>query len=74
MSKVEKDVTNLFTYEMTEDLEFTKMAYYETMRLDTPFDLSSTETVTAPCTISGIDLVPGDAFLVNMGAIHMDKA
>ena len=58
---------------MTEDLEYTKCAYYEVMRLDTPFSVSSTSSVTEPCTISGIPLEPNDAFHINMGAMHRDK-
>lgn len=42
------------------------------MRLDTPFSISSTSSVTEPCTILGINMQPGDAFFINMGAMHRD--
>lgn len=72
MEKVGDDVLNKYTFEMTDDLDFVKMAYNEVMRLDTPFDISSTNTVTEPCNIAGVDFKPGDAILINMGAMHMD--
>lgn len=49
IEKVKNDWVKDYEFEMTEDLEYTKMAYYETMRLDTPFAISSTSTVTKPC-------------------------
>ena len=42
------------------------------MRLDTPFSISSTGSVTEPCKILGIDMQPGDAFFINMGGMHRD--
>ena len=73
VDKIKHDFVNAYHYEMTEDLEYTKYAYYEVMRLDTPFSVSSTSSVTEPCTISGIPLEPNDAFFINMGAMHRDK-
>jgi len=72
MAEVKDDMLNKFTFELTDRLEYTKMAYNEVMRLDTPFDVSSTNTVTEPMKICGIDFVPGDAIQINMGAIHQD--
>lgn len=72
VEKIKHDWVNAYEFEMTEELDYTKQAYYEVMRLDTPFSISSTNTVTQPCKIMGIDLVPGDAFFINMGAIHRD--
>ena len=72
IEKVKHDWVGAYEFEMTEDLEYLKQAYYEVMRLDTPFAISSTSTVTKPCTISGIPLVPGDAFFINMEAMHKD--
>lgn len=73
MKEVQDDVLNKFTYEMTDSLDFTKMAYNEVMRLDTPFDVSSTMSVTEPVTMAGVPLQPGDAIVVNLGAMHHDR-
>ena len=73
IEQVKNDFVNDFTFEMTDDLEYVKCAYYETMRLDTPFSISSTNTVTKPCVINNIPLKPGDAFFDNMEAMHKDK-
>jgi len=72
IEKVKNDFVKDFTFEMTDDLEYVKCAYYETMRLDTPFSISSTSTVTKPCTINKIQMEPGTAFFVNMEAMHKD--
>ena len=72
VEKVKGDWVNDFTYEMTEDLVYTKNAYYETMRYDTPIAISSTNTVTQACTIDGIPIEPGIAFFINMEMIHKD--
>ena len=73
VEKVKGDWVNDFTYEMTEDLVYTKYAYYETMRYDTPLAISSTSTVTQSCVIDGIPMEPGVAFFINMEMIHRDK-
>jgi len=57
---------------MTEDLEYLKQVYYEVMRTDTPVAISSTNTVTKPTIIDGVHLETGDAFFINMEAIHHD--
>lgn len=72
VNKVKHDWIKAYEFEMTEDLEFLKQSYYEVMRYDTPFAISSTSSVTKPCTIDGVPLVPGDAFFINMEAMHRD--
>ena len=72
MAEVSDDFLNKFTYEMIDDLEYVRNAYYEVMRLDTPFPISSTNTVTKKCTISGVEMEPGQAFFVHMQAHHND--
>ena len=42
------------------------------MRYDTPFAISSTGSVTKDCFIDDVDLKVGDAFFINMEAIHRD--
>ena len=41
MERVADDIVNKFTFEETEELVYTKNAYNEVMRLDTPFSASS---------------------------------
>jgi len=55
VDKVKHDWVNAFEFEMTEDLEYLKQSYYEVMRYDTPFAISSTSTVTEACNIAGVD-------------------
>jgi len=72
IEKVKNDWVKDYEYEMTEDLEYLKYAYYETMRLDAPLAVSSTSTVTKPCKLMDIQFYPGDAFFINMETIHKD--
>jgi cytochrome P450 len=46
VEKVQHDWVKAYEFEMTEELEYLKWAYYEVMRYDTPIAISSTSTVT----------------------------
>lgn len=70
MEQVKDDIMGKMTAEMVEDLEYTKLAYSEILRLYTPLPVSTTATVSKTTTLNGVTFHKGDAFYVNMESIH----
>jgi cytochrome P450 len=71
-AKVGHDFVKEFTFEMTDDLDYVRMAYNEVMRMDVPFAITGFMDVLSPTNFKGIHIEPGQAFLVHTRAMHND--
>ena len=72
MKGVKDDIMGKMTIEAVDELEYVKLAYNETMRVDTPIATSTTSCMNKDVKVNGIDLRAGDAFWVAMNAAHND--
>jgi cytochrome P450 len=72
MAEVKDDMLNKFTYEMADDMTYVKNAYYEVMRINTPFGTGNAATVSRDTIMNKVSLKKGDPFLTFMGFVHKD--
>jgi len=72
MSRVQDDIMAKMNLEDVEELEFTKMCYMESMRIEAPAQTSSTSCVNKDVNIAGVDMLAGDAFYVFIQYLHLD--
>ena len=74
MEGVADDFVSKFTFELAEEMEYTKMCFYESLRMEPPVCLSQFNTPTSKegVTISGVKIRHGDMFVVNMDAVSHD--
>ena len=72
MDRVKDDIVTKMSLEDVDNLEYMKMCYQESMRIESPVASSSTSCVNKDVNINGIDMNAGDAFFIFIHFIHMD--
>ena len=72
MEEVKGDVMERMTIEKIDNLEFVKLAYMETMRLNAPAISSATSCMTKDSKIDGVDMRAEEAFWVGLSYASID--
>jgi len=73
VERTKHDFLGAFTFEMADELEYTKMAYNEIMRINTPFAISGLMSTFDTVIMGGYEISPEMAIIVNTEAMHYDK-
>ena len=72
MDGVKDNIKEKMTLESVEELEYVKMCYQETLRLDSPASMSKICNMSKDVSISGVDLREGDPFMIATGFMQKD--
>jgi len=72
MEEVKGDIMEKMTIEKVDNLEFVKLAYMETMRLNSPIITSSTSCMTKDSRIDGVDMRADEAFWAGLSYASID--
>ena len=72
MDRVKDDIVGKMSYEDVEDLEYVKMCYQESMRIEAPAAGTGTGAFSKDVTINGVDFFKGEAFYVMPCFVHQD--
>eukprot|EP00352_Strombidinopsis_acuminata_P002451 CAMPEP_0176398312 /NCGR_PEP_ID=MMETSP0126-20121128/45835_1 /TAXON_ID=141414 ORGANISM="Strombidinopsis acuminatum, Strain SPMC142" /NCGR_SAMPLE_ID=MMETSP0126 /ASSEMBLY_ACC=CAM_ASM_000229 /LENGTH=88 /DNA_ID=CAMNT_0017773169 /DNA_START=1086 /DNA_END=1349 /DNA_ORIENTATION=+ len=59
--------------ETADEFEYLRQCFYESMRIDPPVTISSSNYFNQDVTIDGVKIRAGDGFFVNIRAVHHDK-
>ena len=74
MDRVKDDIMGKMNYEDVENLEYVKMCYQESMRIEAPAAGTSTSMFSKDVNINGVDFKTGEAFYVMIYFVHTDPA
>ena len=74
MSNVADDIMDKMTMESVEEMEYVKLAYMETMRRDSPAQISSTSCMTKDMKIGGVSMYANEALWVGIQSCQKDPA
>ena len=72
MEGVKDDIMGKMTIESVDELEYIKLAYNETMRVDAPVGVSMTSCMSKDTKIGGVDMRAGEMFWVGLQWVHND--
>lgn len=68
-----KDIEKDLTLDVVEEFELTRQYFYESLRIEPPVPVTSTNTMSEDCTICGVKFKANDIIMLNIDNIHHNK-
>lgn len=69
LNNIEED----FTLEVAEEFELTRQYYYESLRIEPPVPVTSTNAMSEDCNICGVNVRANDIIMIMIHSIHRNK-